>query len=91
MVWGNPTEQQTKLRILILMAAYAYEFEQDLEPLCSDAEYDSACKMVDLSIPTTRPDLDQWFKDNFEPHTGMWIHNFPEIDGIKQLVKRKRS
>lgn len=91
MSWGSPAEQQTKLRILILMAAYAYEFEPDEQPLCSDAEFDEACKMVDLSIKTSRPDIDRWFKENFDPSTGMWINDFPQLEGIKALVKRKRE
>lgn len=91
MSWGSPGEQQTKLRILLLMAAYAYEFEPDKEPLCSDGEFDAACLMVDTSIATNRPHLDQWFKENFDPSTGAWIYNFPELEGIKAMVKRKRS
>ena len=91
MPWGNPSEMQTKLRILLACAAYAYEFEPDKEPLCSDGEFDEFSQMVDLSIATTRPDLDAFFKEHFDPSTGVWIHNHPELDKIAAIVCRRRK
>lgn len=91
MSWGSPAEHQTKLRMLILMAAYVYEFEPEQEPLCSDHEFDQACLMVDLSIDTNRPHLDEWFRREFDPSTGSWIGKFPELEGIRLMVERKRK
>ena len=92
--WGNPSEIQTKLRIMLSAAAFAYEFQPNEEPLCSDGEFDEACKMVDVSIPTSRPDLDDFFRKEFDPSTGVWIHNHPElvkVEAYTNYLRRNRK
>jgi len=74
-------EQERKRRINVSVWAYAYEI--DNEPLVSDEEYDRECRLVDLSIETGR--LDEWFRANFQPDTGMWIHNHPELDRVENI------
>lgn len=91
MSWGSPAELETKLRMQLSAAAYAYEFEPDEPPLCSDGEFDEACKMVNLTIETSRPDLDAYFKEHFDPSTGVWIHNHPELDKVREYVERIRK
>ncbi len=76
-------EVETKRRIYISICAYAYEILNN--PIVSDADYDRIATEVDLSIDTSRPDLDDWFRKNYQPHTGMWIHNHPELDKLKRL------
>jgi hypothetical protein len=83
MSWGSPAELETRARIQIAVAAYAYEIKN--HPLIDDATYDKAADEIDLSVDTARPDLDQWFRENFAPHTGQWIHNHPELDKIAML------
>jgi len=89
--WGSPTEIQIRLRMKLSAAAYAYEFEPEEKPLCSDEEFDEASKMIDLSILTSRPDLDAFFKEHFNPSTGVWIHKHPELDQVREYTKRLRS
>jgi len=40
-----------------------------------------------------RPDLDGWWRQNFQPHTGLWIHSHPELDIVRsryaQYIERK--
>lgn len=79
----TPSEYQTWIRIRLSIAAFAYEF--DATSIMTDAEFDKMCLEVDTSVPTTRPDLDLWFKENFNPATGMWIRDHPEIKGIEAL------
>jgi hypothetical protein len=86
MPWGNPVELETRARIQIAVAAYAYEMMSN--PLIDDATFDAAAKQIDLSIDTSRPDLDRWFREHFSPHTGQWIHNHPELHKIAQLYRR---
>lgn len=88
MPWGNPVELETRARIQIAVAAYAYELVD--RPLIDDATFDEAAKAIDLSIDTSRPDLDHWFRENFQPHTGQWIHNHPELAKIAALYIRIR-
>jgi hypothetical protein len=61
--------------------AYAYEFES--ASLVSDAFFDSESKKVDLTITTTRPDMDAWWIMNFTPHSGMWVRNHPELEKLR--------
>lgn len=89
MPWGNPVEVETRQRIQIAVCAYAYEVESD--PIIDDASFDAAALLIDLSINTSRPDLDRWFRANFSPSTGQWIHAHPELPKIKQLYHRLRS
>jgi hypothetical protein len=80
---------ETRLRVRLTAWAYAYEFEND--SLVSDAEFDAACREVDLTVRTARPDLDEWWIDNFDPSTGQWIHSHPELDRARNLYWRLKS
>lgn len=82
----TPSEYQTWLRMRLSVAAFAYEF--DATSIMSDSEFDQMCLKVDTSIPTARPDLDEWFKDNFEPATGMWIRDHPELTKIEAIYMK---
>lgn len=82
---------EIKRRIDVAVAAYAYEFETD--PLMSDAEFDALCAAVDPSVDTGRPELDEFFRAEFEPFTGVWVHDHPDIAGLRRiyLLKRRRG
>ena len=82
-------DKQTRIRIQLSKAAYAYEFEDN--PIMADAEFDKLAKEVDLSINTRRPDLDEFFRKEFSPSTGNWIHGHPDLDKIAWLVDRHRK
>ena len=82
----NPiVDAETRLRIKVALYAYAYEYEAD--PLVSDAEFDDLCSKVNLDVNTRRPDLDKWFRSEFSPYTGQWIHNHPELHIIEHIYK----
>lgn len=81
--WGTPKEIETQRRIKVSLWAYAYEIHND--PLVSDGVFDYECYMVDLSIDTDRPNLDKWFRDNFEPCTGLWIYSHPDIKLLEKI------
>jgi hypothetical protein len=76
---------ETRRRIRLAVAAYTYEIMQC--PVMSDSEFDELAKSIDLTVDTRRPDLDKWFRKNFDPFTGMWIHGHPERRRIEQLAK----
>jgi hypothetical protein len=75
---------ETRKRIRISVAAYAYEFLNT--PVMSDAEFDALAQSINLSIDTRRPDIDKWFRKNFNPSTGMWIHSHPELNRIAEIT-----
>ncbi|RTL05709.1 hypothetical protein EKK58_07400 [Candidatus Dependentiae bacterium] len=83
MSWGSEVEIERKRRINILIWAYAYEFEN--VSLVSDAKFDAECEKVDILIDTGDEFLDDFFTEDFDPSTGMWIRDFPELKRIKEM------
>lgn len=86
--WGSPVERETKNRVHVAAAAYAYEVEG--QPVMSDAEWDDLAKSIDLSIDTTRPEIDKWFRREFQPHTGSWVHRHPDKAGLRRVLAAMR-
>ena len=84
--WGNRVERETRLRIRLAIAAYAYEVESD--SIMSDHEFDDLCKKVDLSVKTSNRKMDNWFKKNFDPSTGQWIHKHPDKNHLKGIYDK---
>lgn len=86
----NPiVDAEIRNRIRLSVAAYAYECMNTL--VMTDSEFDKLAYSIDLSINTRRPDLDEWFRDNFHPSTGMWINTHPEKEKLHAIVKRIQS
>ena len=83
--WGSEIEKQIRLRIRLSVAAYAYEMCDD--SIISDAEFDKKCLEIDPSIETGNKKLDKFFKEEFDPSTGQWIHKHPELNGIVRIYK----
>ncbi len=79
----TPREEQIKLRIVLSVAAYGYEFENN--SVMSDEEFDDKSRLIDTSIPTGNRKLDNFFKNKFIPDSGVWIHNHPDLAGIAYL------
>lgn len=84
--WGSDVEKQTRLRIKLSVAAYAYEIKND--EIMSDGDFDKQCLDVDLSIKTNNKKLDEYFKNEFDPSTGSWIYKHPELNKIETIYKK---
>jgi len=82
--WGSVVERERHRRIKLSIWAYAYEIEN--KPLVDDLTFDTECLKSDPAVQTGR--LDDWWQNNFNPSTGMWIHNHPELGGIERLYER---
>lgn len=82
MVDFNP---EIRNRIRLSVAAYAYEFEDD--PIMSDAEFDELSRQIDTEIETGNREMDHFFWSVFTPDTGLWIHDHPELPGIKRIYR----
>lgn len=76
-------EREVKRRINLAVWAYAYEFDNN--SLVSDHTYDMESKKVDLTISTSRPDLDEFFRADFNDSSGIWIHSHPELDKVVKI------
>ena len=66
--------------------AYAYEFKAD--PLVEDSVFDFEASRVDPQVNTGNDVLDKFFREEFDPDTGMWIHKHPDLEGIKRVYER---
>lgn len=82
-------ETERRNRIRLSLAAYAYEFASD--PIMTDAEFDSLALKINKEVKTGNEILDNFFINVFEPHTGQWIHNHPELDKLKNLYQRYKK
>jgi len=83
--WGSPIELETRRRIRVSIAAYAYEFLS--REIMSDAEFDKLAQSIRPKMGTCHPILDEFFVVHFSPMTGMWIHHHPALAGIKSLYQ----
>lgn len=84
--WGSPIEKEVRRRIQIAVFAYAYEIADN--PLISDREFDRLATEINREQGTCHPMLDEFFIVEFSPMTGMWIHNHPDLEGIKRTYER---
>lgn len=82
----SESEKETRKRIKLAVAAYAYEICNT--PVLTDEQFDNLAKSVNLSVSTSRPDLDEWFRREFETDTGMWIWKHPELARIGEIYER---
>tara|TARA_Y100000389_G_scaffold204607_1_gene258311 strand:- start:1893 stop:2153 length:261 start_codon:yes stop_codon:yes gene_type:complete len=78
--------EEIKRRIKLCIAAYAYEVKND--SIMPDSTFDEECKKVDVTITTGNDKMDKWFKDEFDPCTGQWIHSHPEKNRLEELYQK---
>ena len=78
--------QEIRNRIKLSVAAYAYEMEDD--SVMTDADFDELCKHIDVTKTTGNKKLDAFFKNEFNPSTGQWIHRHPELNKIKIIYEK---
>jgi hypothetical protein len=71
------TEEETERRnrIRLSVAAYAYEVHDD--PIMSDSEFDDLANKINVQKTTGNEIMDDFFREEFSPHTGQWIHKHP--------------
>lgn len=99
----TPIEIERYNRIRLSIAAYAYEFKN--ESIMSDGEFDKLCLQINPNKSTIEDShdekqiqrydiLDKFFKEEFSPDTGQWIHKHPELEIVawcyKKHYKRKK-
>ena len=85
-LYSETIDRETRNRIKLAVYAYAYEFMSD--SVVSDGDFDKLALEIDLSVNTRRPELDAWFRKEFQPDTGQWVHSHPELNKIAELYKR---
>lgn len=81
-----PLPREIRNRIRVAVAAYAYEIESN--PIMSDGQFDKLALRIRPRMKTGRRRLDWFFKNKFQAHTGQWIYDHPELEGIKYLYHK---
>lgn len=87
--WGSPIEHERRNRIYLSVYAYLYEFEHN-SPI-SDDEFDELSLAIKPEMETGHPVLDKFFREEFDPSTGMWIHKHPELDKVREFIERMKA
>lgn len=87
--WGRAIEVEVRLRIHLSVATYAYEIVDN--SILSDTQWDRMAQQINPKLGTCHPIIDEFFASEFSPMTGMWIHNHPELDGIKRIYERHHA
>ena len=82
----NKISEEIKRRIKVSVAAYAYEMNHD--SIMTDEQFDSECKKVDVTITTGNDMMDKWFRQEFDPCTGQWIHKHPQLKRLDALYQQ---
>ena len=85
MAWGTDVEIEIRNRIWVACAAYAYEMESN--PIMSDGNYDKLCLMIRPEMETGNQAADEFFRNEFESHTGAWIYGHPDLQGLKRICE----
>ena len=78
-------EIERRNRIRASLGAYAYEIMDD--PIFSDAEYDAICLKIQPEVDTGHEVMDDFFRTEFSPDTGMWINRHPEWQDIARIYR----
>lgn len=86
--WRSDEEIERLHRIQVAAWAWAYEVESD--PIVEDAEFDRVCRLIRPAMSTGRPDLDAFFRTQFNPSTGMWVHHHPEKHKLARVCRAMR-
>ena len=78
----------------INVAAWAYAYEVESKPIVDDATYDREAALIRPELDTGHAVLDAFFRTEFQPYTGAWVHCHPEkhkLDRICRLQRRYRG
>lgn len=97
-LWGTDKEIERRDRIKLSMAAYVYEFHA--QSIMSDGDFDSLALKIRPELSTIEEyhtdeqvkrysRLDTFFREEFSPYTGQWIHKHPEIDRLHLLFEKR--
>lgn len=84
--WGSPVELETRRRITLCVATFAYEVAD--APFMDDHTWDRLAQSIRPRMGTCHPLLDEFFVGHFSPMTGMWIHDHPELDKVRETYER---
>jgi len=74
---------------MVTLWAYAYEFMG--ESLVSDAQYDEVSLKIRPQMSTGHEVLDEFFRTQFTPDSGMWIRWHPDLVAVDNAYCRLKK
>lgn len=80
----SSTEIRNRIRLSI--AAFSYEYRAD--PILTDAQFDELSKQIQPDLSTGHKLLDTFFREEFNPDTGLWIHKHPELRKLEVIYNK---
>jgi len=89
MTAATALEVERRRRIRLAVAAYAYEIMDD--PIMSDHDFDRLSEQVETHVSTGNRRLDKFFKDHFEPASGMWVRKHPDLTALHRTYERLKE
>lgn len=78
--------KERQRRIRVALAAWAYERYDD--SIMSDAEFDKLCLQIQPQMKTGHGKCDRFFATEFDPSTGSWVFQHPELDRLDWLLRK---
>jgi hypothetical protein len=76
--------EEIRNRTQVAAAAYAYEVLND--PIMSDAAYDALALKIRPEVKTGNDTFDNFFATKYNPNTGSWVHQHPDIGSLKRVL-----
>ena len=70
------------------MAVAAHAYERHSCSFLTDESFDALALRIDPLISTGHPILDRFFREEFQPDTGMWVHKHPDRAGLERLYQK---
>lgn len=70
----------------IRVAAWAYAYEVESTSIVDDTTYDQEARLICPEIATGHAVLDEFFRTEFAPSTGMWVHKHPEKHKLPRIT-----
>lgn len=83
--WGNRQEVERRNRIKISVASYTYEILN--QPIMDDQAYDKLASLINPRMSTGHGRLDRFFRNHYDPFTSLWVHQHPDLEGIKRIYE----
>jgi hypothetical protein len=75
----------------INVAAWAYAYEVENNPIVDDHVYDREALLIRPEMSTGHDVLDAFFRTEFSPDTGMWVHRHPEKHKLPLMCAMRRG
>jgi hypothetical protein len=73
------------------VAAWAYAYEVESNPIVDDATYDREAALIRPEVATGHDVLDEFFLTEFQPYTGSWVHRHPEKHKLARICAMQRQ